>query len=91
MPNDRRGLSLQILAILADVQFPGLTRGEIRARLQVPADTEITARIRELRDRESYGAFDVRVEKIRAKEFTYYLLPNERRRAKEFLANWKAA
>lgn len=88
--SDRLGLALRVLELLADVNFPGLTRGEIRNRLGVPADTEITARIRELRDYASYGSFDVRVEKIKAKEFTYWLPPQERIRAKNFLAEWKA-
>lgn len=91
MPERRHGIALQILGLLAEVNFPGLTRGEIRNRLNLPADTEITARIRELRDYASYGKFDVRVEKVSQKEFTYWLPPQERTRAKTFLAQWSAA
>lgn len=86
MAEKRIGLALRILGILADTNFPGLTRGEIRDRLGVPPDTEITARVRELRDYASYGEFDVRVEHIAKKEFTYWLPPRERERAKNFLA-----
>jgi len=80
------GIAMRILALLAETNFPGLTRGEIRSRLDLPPDTEVTSRIRELRDRATYGNFNVRVEHISKKEFTYYLLPDERRRAKDFLA-----
>ena len=92
MPETKRvGIALRILALLAEQNFPGLTRGELRNRLNVPADTEITARIRELRDLASYGLFDVRVEHISKKEFTYWLPPQERERAKRFLENRRAA
>jgi hypothetical protein len=87
----RTGIAIRILAILAEENFPGLTRGELRDRLGVPPDTEITARIRELRDYASYGEFDVRVEKITGKIHTYWLPPQERVRAKNFLAQWRAA
>jgi len=85
----RPGLALQILGILAETNFPGLTRGEIRDRLGVPPDCEITARCRELRDYASYGNFDVRVEHVNGKVFTYWLPPKERERAKNFLAAQK--
>ena len=82
---ERVGIALRILELLAGVNFPGLTRGEIRARLGLPPDCEVTARVRELRDYASYGKFDVRVEHISKKEFTYWLPPAERRRALDFL------
>lgn len=86
MAEPRMGIALRILAVLAEENFPGLTRGEIRNRLGVPPDTEVTSRIRELRDYEGYGGFDVRVEHITKKEFTYWLPQQERIRAKNFLA-----
>ena len=91
MSNERMGLALRILGVLAEVEVPGLTRGEIRTKLGVPADTEVTARIRELRNYASYGQFDVRVAQVGRKEFTYWLVPAERERAKQFLAQWRAA
>lgn len=91
MAESRIGIALQILRLLAEVNFPGLTRGEIRNRLGLPADTEITARIRELRDKAIYGNFDIRVEHIASKEFAYYLLGPERTRAKNFLAVRRSA
>jgi hypothetical protein len=86
----RRGIALQILGLLAEKNFPGLTRGEIRTALELPPDVEITMRVRELRT-EMYGAFDVRVEKISKTEFTYWLPPRERARAKAILAKLEAA
>jgi hypothetical protein len=87
------GIALRILELLTadDAGFPGLTRGEIRHRLGLPADQEITARIRELRDRDSYGAFDVRVEHVSGKEFRYWLPVSEKPRAIAFLASWRKA
>jgi hypothetical protein len=87
----RSGLAIRILAILAEENFPGLTRGELRDRLGVPPDTEITARLRELRDYASYGNFDVRVEHKGGKAYSYWLPPRERWRAKAFLQQWRAA
>lgn len=86
--NPRMGLALRILGILAESDYPGLTRGEIRKRLGVPSDTEITARCRELRRRVSYGRFDVRIDRSDG-EYRYHLLVRERHRAKAFLATWR--
>lgn len=89
---NRLGTALRILVLLAwDESREGLTRGEIRRRLGLPADTEITARIRELRDHDSYGHFDVRTKHVRGREFRYRLTSRERARAKRFLAAWSAA
>lgn len=85
------GIALQILGVLAETPFPGLTRGEIRTALRLPSDTEITARVRELRDYVSYGEFDVRVERSTGREYRYHLLYRERLRAQRFLARKVAA
>ena len=87
---ERLGLALQILELLAEEgAFPGLTRGELRRKLGAAADKEITARCRELRDYPSYGGFNVRVEQS-GKEWRYWLPYRERRRARAFIAAWKA-
>ena len=88
---ERMGIAIRILEVLAEESFPGLTRGELRTRLGLPPDTEIGARVRELRDYASYGNFDVRVEHVTKSEVRYYLLGNERERAKTFLARGRAA
>lgn len=85
--NKRMGIALRILSLLAESEFPGMTRGEIRKRLGVPSDTEITARCRELRRRVSYGQFKVRVET--GEDYRYWLPYKERKRAKAFLADWR--
>jgi hypothetical protein len=87
---ERTGIAIQILGVLSETHVPGLTRGEIRDRLGLPADTEITARVRELRDRPSYGLFKIKVDRDRGKEYRYYMLPDERARAKQFLVTWKS-
>jgi hypothetical protein len=91
VPSSRRGIALQILDLLSKTNFPGLTRGEIRTALDLPEDTEITARVRELRDHVSYGNFDIRKECISKTVVRYYMLDDERRRAKIFLAVRTAA
>jgi hypothetical protein len=84
------GIAIRILGLLATTNFPGLTRGEIRNALGLPSDTEITARVRELRRWASYGNFDVRVDQS-GREYRYYMLPGERRRACLFLQGKKVA
>lgn len=83
----RRGLAIQILAILAETNFPGKSRGELRTILGVPPDTEICSRLRELRDHDSYGGFAVITEQEGA-TWRYWMGPSERQRAKAFLEAW---
>lgn len=89
--NRRVGITIQVLALLSETSFPGLTRGEIRTALGLAEDTEITARIRELRDYPSYSpkgkGWNVRVDQT-GKEWRYYLIAADRRRAKLFVAQW---
>lgn len=91
MADRRPGIALQVLSVLAETPFPGLTRGEIRTKLGLPVDTEVTARCRELRDYVSYGEFDVRVEHSEGREFRYWIPYRERLRAQRFLARKAAA
>jgi hypothetical protein len=59
--------------------FPGLTRMEIRHALDLPADTEIPARVRESRQGR-YGSFDVRCH-IHEGQYRYWMPVAERERA----------
>jgi hypothetical protein len=82
------GTTKLIIALLAEQgAYPGLTRGEIRDALGLPADKEITARIREAR-KEGYGGFDVRTEIISKSVVTYWLPIRERARAAAKVREW---
>lgn len=70
---------LVIDVLAAHGGYPGLSRMEIRHRLELPADTEITARIREART-PRYGSFDIRCE-IDGGEYRYWMPVKERERA----------
>jgi hypothetical protein len=82
------GTTKLIIALLAEQgAYPGLTRGEIRDALGLPADKEITARCREAR-KPSYGAFDVRVERMSPSVHCYWLPVKERARAAAKVREW---
>ena len=76
-----RSITRRILGYLAEHGgLPGKTKGDIREALNLPPDTEITARIRDAR-KASYGAFDVRCHTVEG-EYRYWLPIGERERAK---------
>jgi hypothetical protein len=82
----RNGIALRILWALATGPATGMTRGELRTQLGLPLDTEVCARIRELR-KLIYGAFDVRVTHLTRTEYRYWLSLEDRARAMRFVSN----
>jgi hypothetical protein len=83
------GLAIQIRNYLAKHgAFPGKTRGEIRDALGLPPDTEVTARLRELRDRLSYGNFRILVFHDKENVYRYWMTGDERQRAQDMEDRW---
>ena len=79
-----RSITHRIIAYLAEHgDFPGKSKGDIRSALNLPPDTEVTARIRDAR-KESYGAFDVRCITHEG-QYVYWLPFGERERAKAYI------
>ncbi|HXG59172.1 MAG TPA: hypothetical protein VNL91_09125 [Thermoanaerobaculia bacterium] len=82
------GRTKLVIAYLSEHgHFPGKSRAQINEALGWHPATEVTARIREART-PAYGAFDIRVEQFSKKEFTYWMPPKERERAKQLVAHW---
>jgi hypothetical protein len=78
----KRGTTVQVIRYLAvHGSFPGKTRGEIQAGLNLPAAKEVTARVREARDSETYGKFHIIRRRESQTEHRYWMPVAERRRA----------
>jgi hypothetical protein len=69
--------------------LPGKTRMEIRRALGLPADAEITMRIREARTPE-YGKLRIECMQISKTEFRYWLPQSQLEKARKLAAKWKA-